>query len=115
MWYSVEALFCCNIQNEIRNKLYDKTIFLIKVKEKDNEKQALKKAKLTARKFENTYKNHLNEKVTWKLVKVLQIQNLVKSNIYDGMEVFSQLMWERDVPKELRKIKKKEVSKKSTN
>ena len=106
MWYSVEALFRCDVQGETRNVLYDKIIFLIKVKVKDDEKKALKKAKHMARKFENTYKNHLGEKVSWKLVKVLQIQNLVKKNIYDGMEVFSHLMWERDVPKDFRKKKK---------
>lgn len=99
MWYSIEALLRCDEQGDT-NVLYDKIIFLIK--SEGNEKDVSSKAERMALKFENSYKNHLGNEVTWRLVKILQIQDLAQKNIYDGIEVFSNLMWERDVPKDLR-------------
>ena len=99
MWYSVEALFRCDVEDETDDILYDRTIFLIDA-DKD-EKLVSKKALQTARKFQHSYES-LGKKVSWKLVKVLQIQNLVIKELHDGVEVFSYLMWEHEVSEEFR-------------
>mgnify|MGYP003477929136 FL=1 len=92
MWYSVEALFRCDVQDESDDILYDKKIFLINVN--GDELRASKKAKKQAQSFENVYKNSEGGDVSWQFVKILEVQNLCEEEIYDGMEVFSRLMWE---------------------
>jgi hypothetical protein len=92
MWYSVEALFRCDVQDESGDVLYDKKIFLINID--GDESKASKMAKKQALSFENVYKNSEGGNVSWHFVKVLEVQNLCEEEIYDGMEVFSRLMWE---------------------
>lgn len=113
MWYSVEALFRCHVSGESDNILYDRRIFLIDV---DGDKQkASKKAKQQALSFETVYKNFEGRDVSWQFVKVLEIQKLSEEKLYDGMEVFSRLLWENEVWGELHKspnVARKRVIKK---
>jgi hypothetical protein len=97
MWYSVEALFRCDVQDESDDVLYDKRIFLINVN--GNKSEASKKAKKLALSSENAYENFEGGDVSWHLVKVLEVQNLSEEELYDGVEVFSRLMWESEAQK----------------
>jgi hypothetical protein len=100
MWYSVEALFRCDVQDESDDVLYDKRIFLINV---DGDKSdASKKAKKIALSSENAYENFDGGDVSWHLVKVLEVQNLCEEELYDGVEVFSRLIWEGEAQKILK-------------
>ncbi len=101
MWYSVEALFRCDVSGESDNILYDRKIFLIDV---DGDKQkASKKAKQQALSFETAYKNFEGGDVSWHFVKVLEVQNLSEEKLYDGVEVFSRLVWGTEIADELHK------------
>ena len=101
MWYSAEALFRCNVQGESKDVLYERQIFLIEVT--GGKQKASRKAKKMALGFENVYKNSDGNDVSWRLVKVLEVQDLCEKEIYDGVEVFSRLIWENEVPEKLRK------------
>ena len=54
MWYSVEALFRCDVHNEQDNILFERKIFLINVDEKGNVEE---KAAQLSISFETKYKN----------------------------------------------------------
>ncbi len=91
MWYSVEALFVCDVPNTPPEEvLYDRTIFLIKT---EDEQHVQEKAQHTALSFEVSYKNYEGNEVQWKFVKILQVQDLCEEELYDGVEVFSRLQF----------------------
>ena len=98
MWYSVQALFRCNVQDELENILFEKSIFLINV---DDGQDVSEKAEQVAKSFEHQYKNDESKDVLWVFVKILEIQNLVEKELYDGIEVFSRLLWEHEVQGDL--------------
>lgn len=94
MWHSVQALFRCDIQDDVENNLYEKNIFLIDV---NDTQDASEKAEQTALSFEHQYKNFEGRDVSWKFVKVLEIQDLSQKDLYDGVEVFFRLLWEHEI------------------
>ncbi len=91
MWFSVQALFRCDVDGELDDVLYKKNIFLINV---SDTQKASEKAGQTALSFEHQYKNSDGNEVSWKFVKVLEIQELLENELYDGIEVFARLLWE---------------------
>ncbi len=88
MWYSIEAIFSTFV-NDLKDKdpVTDKIIFLINLKEEDNLE---KKINIMAKKFEIEYFNYLQEKISWRLIKIINILEL-EEEIYDGIEVFSTI------------------------
>jgi hypothetical protein len=97
MWYSVEALFRCNVHNELDDILFERKIFLINVDDKDN---VAEKATQISISFETKYKNSDGNDVFWQFIKVLDVQDISEDEIHDGIEVFSRLIWQKDVPNE---------------
>jgi hypothetical protein len=91
MWVSVQALFRCNVAGELDNILYEKKIFLINVSDLQ---KISEKADHIALSFEHQYKNSEGGEVSWQFVKITEIQELYEKELYDGVEVFSRLMWE---------------------
>lgn len=98
MWYAVETLFRCNEEKESGLTLYDKRIFLIKSETVDSARQ---KANQIASTSEVTYQNSDSEQVHWEFLRILEIQELCEGELYDGIEVFSQLMWESEIPDDI--------------
>jgi hypothetical protein len=95
MWYAIEALFRCNVQEENNNILYEKKIFLAKLT--DELEDVSQKAEEKAVLLESKYKNSEGNDVYWQFVKIIEIQDLNEKEIYDGVEVFSKLVWENDL------------------
>jgi hypothetical protein len=93
MWHSVEALFRCDVYDEADNILYEKNIFLIDV---DDTQDASEKAGRVALSLEHQYKNSEGNEVSWRFVKVLEIQDINEKELFDGVEVFSHLLWEHE-------------------
>ena len=89
MWYSVVALYQSHIETSDEYlPLLDRTIFLINVLEGQQPSQ---KAETIAKKNEHEYDNENGERVVWRLVSVLEIQDLCEETLYDGIEVYSHL------------------------
>lgn len=95
MWYAIEALFRCNVQEENNNILYEKKIFLAKLNDESDD--VSQKAEENAILLESKYKNSEGNDVYWQFVKIIEIQDLNEKEIYDGIEVFSKLVWESDL------------------
>jgi hypothetical protein len=95
MWYSVEALFKCNVQDDIENILYEKKIFLINLT--DETQEVSFKAEQVALSFETKYKNSDGKDVFWQFIRVVEVQDLSERELYDGIEVFSRLVWENEI------------------
>lgn len=94
MWHSAEVLFRCNVQDELNNILYEKKILLVYL---DETREISEKTEQLAQLFETKYKNSEGVDVYWQFVKVLEVQELGKEELYDGVEVFSRLIWESEL------------------
>jgi len=98
MWYSVEILFRCDVHGKIDEPpdevLYDRAIFLVNVLD---EQQLSEKIESISRARETRYKNSDGDDVEWRFVKVLTTQKFIEEELHDGMEVFSQLVWQPEI------------------
>jgi len=89
MWYSLESVFVCRVEDIIDDHpLLERKIYLINVL--DNEVPD-EKANSMGKQLEHEYLNENGERVTWRMKSILEIQELCEKDIYDGMEVFSRL------------------------
>lgn len=68
--------------------LTDESIRLIHA---DDEETAIEKANLLGKNSEQSYDNDAGERVFWKFVHVVDVQEYVEDELYDGAEVYSRL------------------------
>lgn len=91
MWFSSKILyksvhyFNGKIMRRSRS-MFEEVILLVKAR---NEKQAMKKALIFARKGQHKYKNESGELVSWELIKLIEVQS-IDGAIKDGIEVSSR-------------------------
>ncbi len=95
MWYSVEALYKTVSQETAGETLYERSIFLIEVRD---EQEVPDKAHQVALSLESSYNNAKGGSVKWTFVEILDVQDLCEEELYDGVEVFSRLGWQPDMP-----------------
>jgi hypothetical protein len=94
MWYAVKMLFATEIDNaESPRPLFEKSIRLF---EASSEAEAIQKAVITGKTARLTYENDQGERVSWKFVRLVEVQDLCETTLYDGVEVFSELSWSDD-------------------
>lgn len=63
----------------------------IRVFRADSEPLALKKAEEVGRQNEHSYKNDQDELISWRFMKVAEVQDLCEEELTDGVEVFSRM------------------------
>jgi len=68
--------------------LTDESIRLIHA---DDEETALEKAYLLGTSSEHSYDNDAGARVSWKFVRVVDVQEYVEEDLYDGAEVYSRI------------------------
>jgi hypothetical protein len=94
MWYAVNMLFTSQVEDaESPRPLFEKSIRLF---EASSEAEAIQKAEYAGRTGRLTYENDQGERVSWKFVRLIEVQDLCEAALYDGVEVFSELSWSDD-------------------
>lgn len=89
MWYSVKLLFKSIVDDEENiPPLCEESIRLVQA---NNEEEARNKSEQLGRDEEHEYKNELNQAVSWRFIKIMEVQDLCEPSIYDGIEVYSRL------------------------
>lgn len=97
MWFSAKLIFKSSVDDGTDlPSLCEESIRLI---EANNEKEALEKSNQLGASEAHEYKNDLGNTVKWRFVKVTEIQDLCEQSIYDGMEVYSKLLYSDTEPR----------------
>jgi len=63
----------------------------IRIFRAESESTAWKKAEEVGQQNEHSYKNEQGELVTWRFVRVVEVQDLCEVQLADGVEVFSRM------------------------
>ena len=94
-WYSAKLLFECLV-NGVRHHdgLCEESVRIFR---SDNEVAARLRAAEIGGDAEHWYLNEVGERVEWKLVSVVDVQDLCEQDVSDGMEVFSLLYRRKQV------------------
>lgn len=88
-WFSAELLFVALTDGQWEaDPLCEESIIIIRA---TSEPRAKETAKRTGLKMEHAYRNEDGELIQWKLLGILQIQDLCQSLLTSGEEVFSRL------------------------
>ena len=87
-WYSAKLLFESEVDGENDQPLREESI---RVLLSESEAEARAKAAEVGTEAEHEYLNEQGQKVRWRFVAVLEVQDLCADALTDGMEVFSVL------------------------
>jgi hypothetical protein len=90
MWFAAKLLFESSVRDDDDRVLQEESIRLIQA---DDETQAHAKASELGAAQEHQYPNERGEKVHWRFVGVVEVQDLCEDSISDGTEVYSTLKW----------------------
>lgn len=89
-WFLVKTLMISIMENVPEDvPLFDESLMLVKA---SSQEEAQKKAEKLCRKlYENEYKNGDGETVKWKFVKIIEVSDLGKKTLRDGVQIYSRL------------------------
>lgn len=96
MWYAVKMLLASQIENSENDRpLFERNIRLFQAA---SEAEAIQKAEDAGRTERLAYENERGERVNWKFVRLIEVQDLCEATLFDGIEVFSEMSWSDDEP-----------------
>lgn len=88
-WHSAVILYACDVGGEvIAEPLRELSIRVFRV---DAGESPTLRAEELGKDGEHTYKNSEGEEVSWRYIRVVEIQDLCEEELSDGAEVFSAL------------------------
>jgi Domain of unknown function (DUF4288) len=89
-WWAVRALYVCDVAapHSSKRPTVEERLFLIK---SSTFPKARRKAEKVAKKEQAEYKNYLGETVHWRLIQLLEIQEIIAPRIRDQVEVYFRL------------------------
>lgn len=92
MWYAANLLFETTLVPSVEGDvpLQEESVRLL---EADSETDAHEAAFQLGEESELSYEGACGQMVTWRFIKVLEVQDLCEAKIHSGMEVFSRLKW----------------------
>jgi hypothetical protein len=88
-WYSARLVFRCDIGNQpVPSDIFEESIRLVRAAD---EAEASERAAAIGRINERDEQSSVGEMVRWRFVGVVEVQDLLLTEIADGCEVFSRL------------------------
>ena len=93
-WFTARLLFKAEIKGRRPRKIhtFEESVLLVSG---TNEREAMEKAKKLAWDKQHTYQNLYKEQVSWKFVKLLELQEILDGELGDGVEVYSNFFHKR--------------------
>lgn len=90
LWWAVRALYVCDVASSRRAKreLVEESLFLIR---SSTIPEARRKAEKVAKQAQIKYKNSAGETVRWKLIQVLEFQEIIARKVCDAGEIYFRL------------------------
>lgn len=90
IWFIARLLFKADVKSRLRRKkiLCEESFILISAL---TEPEARLKAKRFAKASQHSYRNVYKEKVSWKFVELLELQEIISEKLGDGVEVYYRL------------------------
>lgn len=91
-WFSVRLLFVSDIEGAVNDeRLCEESIVVVKAADEESARLAAERVAVTN---ESEYPNDQGEKVRWRFVRVLEIQDLCEATLTHGAEVWSKMFYE---------------------
>lgn len=111
-WYSAKLLFMAHTAGQPEaDPLCEESIILLRA---TNEDSAKEQANVQGKKLEHSYENEDGQRIEWKLVDVIEVQDLCEKTLKAGVEVFSHLFLLSKAPsRELKTIVKRRLRSRS--
>jgi hypothetical protein len=89
-WFSVKTLMVSIIEEAPEDvPLFDESLMLVKANSPEEAEEKAKK--LCHKLYEVDYKNGDDQIVSWKFVKIIEVSDLGKKTLRDGVQIYSRL------------------------
>ena len=107
-WFTAKIAFESLCDRKRRSRQFcENQYFLLKARD---EKSALTKANRYGKKLRMTYLNVHQQKIEWRLLKVVAIKELFDSELKDGTEVFYEFFYRNSAAAQHKRTKRKKSS-----
>jgi hypothetical protein len=91
-WFSVRLLFVSEIERAPNDdRLCEESVIIVQATDEQTAQDAAQRIAVT---MEHGYQNDRGESVQWRLLRVLEIQDLCATNLTSGTEVWSRMFYE---------------------